>query len=164
MLPNISNNHGALIFRVKQSKFLDTCPITKENMPFSGKTIQQLWPPAISSTTSEQATVKFRYSVQCNVLAHSRTAVVMTKTACIHWEFVSSFFLGSSTYPTSQNVIKLLDIMSSKLFANHSIYTQFYKHLTFVLQHYSSFFFFYFTCLFYRFIIWVFICISNSFH
>jgi hypothetical protein len=109
-------------------------------MPFFGKTIQQFWPPAISNTTVEHGTVKFRYSMQCNVLSHSRTAVVMTKTACIHWEIISSFFPGSSTYPTSQNVIKLLDIISSKLFANHSIYTQFYKHLPFVLEHYSSFF------------------------
>lgn len=104
----------------------------------------------ISSTTFEHATVKFRYSVQCNVLSHSHTAVVMTKTACIHWEFFCSFFPGSSTFPTSQNVIKLLDTISSKLFANHSIYTQFYKHLPFVPQHYSSFF--YFMCLFYGFL------------
>lgn len=74
----------------------------------------------IFSTTFEHATVKFRYSVQCNVLSHSCTAVVMTQTACIHWEFISSFFPGSSTFPTSQNVIKLLDIISLKLFANHS--------------------------------------------
>lgn len=85
----------------------------------------------------------------------------MTKTACIHWEFISSFLPGSSTFPTSQNVIKLLDIMSLKLFVNHSIHTWFYKHLPFVLQHNSSFF--YFMCLFYGFIIWVFIYISNLF-
>jgi len=95
------NSHGALIFRVKQSKLLDTCPITNENTPFFDKTMQQFQPPATSTTTLENATIKFWYSVQCNVLSHSRTAVVMTKTACIHWELtcISLFFLWQFNFP-----------------------------------------------------------------
>jgi hypothetical protein len=59
MLPDISNDHSALIFTVKQSEFLDTCPIIKGNMPFFGKTIQQLISQAISSTIFEHYEEKF---------------------------------------------------------------------------------------------------------
>jgi hypothetical protein len=39
--------------------------------------------------------------VQCNILSHSRTAAVMTKTACIHWEFtcIGSFFPWQFNFP-----------------------------------------------------------------